>query len=152
MHTLADKTGEQLKLVSGLDSMDAMAVQEGSQEVQKKAYFSRIFENINKEIEAVVKVAKRTMRLPRNFHKRQIDELEEDRAWQTVQDVIQQQLTEEVKTMHEKEQDQVACLSRLLTLKDNLTKWLVQSLIYKKMVLWMDLDIRSDEYIRDTAV
>jgi hypothetical protein len=66
--------------------------------------------------------------------------------------MIQAQLTEEVKVMHEKEQDQVACLCRLLTFKDNLTKKLMQSLIYKKMVLWMDLDIQSAEFIKDTVV
>jgi len=61
------------------------------------------------------------MRLPRQFGKKQIDETDE-RGWETIQDLIQTQMQEEVKVSQEKDGDELAILAKLMTLKDNLMK------------------------------
>jgi hypothetical protein len=67
------------------------------------------------------------------------------------------QLSNEISsTLHvaqEKDTDKMALVAKMMTMKDNLMKQITQALIYKKIVLWMDLDIwRSDTYIRNTVI
>ena len=40
----------------------------------------------------------------------------------------------------------------MMTFKDNLQKIICHAMVYKKMILWMDLDIQSDDYIRNIVV
>lgn len=40
----------------------------------------------------------------------------------------------------------------MMTMKDKFLKMLMQALVYKKIILWMDLDIWSDDYIWNTVV
>lgn len=46
----------------------------------------------------------------------------------------------------------MALVAKMMTLKDNMLKLLTQALIYKKIILWMDLDIWSDTYIWNTVL
>ena len=39
-----------------------------------------------------------------------------------------------------------------MTMKDNLLKMLTQGLVYRKVILWMDMSIPPDEFIRDSVI
>jgi hypothetical protein len=43
-------------------------------------------------------------------------------------------------------------ISKLLNLKDNLQKQVLMGVLYKKLVIWMDLNIQSDEFVHSKVV
>ena len=42
--------------------------------------------------------------------------------------------------------DNFALLSKLLNLKDNLQKQVFMGVLYRKLIIWMDLNIQSDDF------
>lgn len=42
--------------------------------------------------------------------------------------------------------DHMALLSKLLNLKDNLQKQVFMGVLYRKLIIWMDLNIQSDDF------
>lgn len=43
--------------------------------------------------------------------------------------------------------DNFALLAKLLNIKDHLQRQVFKGLLYRKLVVWMDLNIQSDEYV-----
>jgi hypothetical protein len=48
--------------------------------------------------------------------------------------------------------DHIALLSKLLNLKDNLQKQVFVGVLYRKLIIWMDLNIQSDEFEHNKVV
>ena len=44
----------------------------------------------------------------------------------------------------------MALVAKLLNLKDNLQKQVFSGVLYKKLVIWMDLNIQSDEFVHSS--
>lgn len=65
-----------------------------------------------------------------------------DKQWNIINENLQNQITEILQQSQEKVVvDKVALVAKLMTLKDNFLKTLCEGLIYKKIILWMDLGI-----------
>lgn len=75
-----------------------------------------------------------------------------DKQWDILNENLQNLTLEIFKQAQQKDSDKAALIAKLMTLKDNLLKTLCEALIYKKIILWMDLGIQSDDYIRNTVV
>ena len=42
-------------------------------------------------------------------------------------------------------------IAKLLNLKDNIQKQVFQGVLYRKLVIWMDLNIQSDEFMHSST-
>lgn len=104
---------------------------------------------LSKELERGIQVAKITMQLPTKSMKLDDDR---DKQWDILNENLQNLTLEIFKQAQQKDSDKAALIAKLMTLKDNLLKTLCEALIYKKIILWMDLGIQSDDYIRNTVV
>ena len=48
--------------------------------------------------------------------------------------------------------DHMALISKLLNLKDHLHKQVFMGILYRKLVIWMDLNIQSDEFVHSSKL
>lgn len=48
--------------------------------------------------------------------------------------------------------DHMALIAKLLNLKENLQRQVFMGVLYRKLVIWMDLNIQSDEFVHSKVV
>jgi hypothetical protein len=123
---------------------------EGGSEM-KVNYFDHMVNQISKEIHDLMGICANVLALPRQYYKKQKKDGIENQ-WRIIQDQMKNEVTKVLGLANDANTDHIALLSKLMNLKDNLQRQVFVGVLYRKLIIWMDLNIQSDEYEHNKVV
>ena len=105
----------------------------------------RILDKLNSNMKALISLLKKVMSLPRQgeFGQRYID------TWESVLQKLQIDLAQvSINGMREGPEEAISLIFQAYEVRDSLLSQALQALLHKKTVLWMDLGIGSEEFVK----
>ena len=117
----------------------------------RKDYFSMLVNRLQKDIEDLVRIAQKVM--THNIKKAQGSKEHNDQNWTVLRQTIKNETTKIFAMASEdKKVDKFALVSKLMNMRESLQKQIFHSNLYRKLVIWHDLNIQCDEWCHQKVV
>jgi hypothetical protein len=132
-----------------MDAIDTGEQNDGGVGEGKRDYFSMLADRLIKDLENTVRVCQKVMTL--NMKKLNQDNTQDDQ-WNIMRNNIKAEAQKILTPAQNDSQDKFMLLSKLLNMKENLVLQIFKSSVYRKLVVWKDLNIQLEEYQSYTVV
>lgn len=154
MQEVSDTVQKQVDLLEQVATTD-VKVTEGDSVSKRKHYFDHIVSTISKEVIQMMKTIKLIMHLPPKYDKKKGDDVIGnsfnlpilDTSWKIIQNTFENECTAALKLSDEENANQIEIIAKLMNLKDNMMKQITHALIYRKILLFKDLNINSADFV-----
>lgn len=145
-------TDQIIKQVAQLDLLEINdpKVTEDDSKSKRNHYFDHIVDTISKEVSQIMKTIKYLMHLPMKYFKNRGDDIEI--SWNMVQNTLENECTQALKAAEDENVNPLEIISKLMNMKDGLIKQVTNALLYRKILLWKDLNIQSEDFVDSKVV
>ena len=148
IHQLTGDLKKQVKILEDIDNGDSNETGNGD---MRKDYFIMIATKLSKDIEELVRICQKLMVL--NMKKQVQSQEDNEKSWSFMRQTIR---NEAMKVMQLIQQDQsidkFMLLAKLMNMRENLLKQIFHSSLYRKLIIWNDLNIQCDEFVPQKIV
>lgn len=107
-------------------------------------YFGKIVEKMAKDIEDLVRNCQQVLTL--NIKKAVTTQEQNDQDWAIKRNTIKREALKALSMSNEPNANKLQIISKLMNLRDSLQMQIFRSCLYRKLILWSDLNIQCEEW------
>lgn len=149
MQEITEQVTKQVAMLDSVDINDAKQA-EGDSNIKRKHYFDHIVDTISREVSQIMSTVQMLLHLPSKYDKKRGDDIET--SWTIIQNIFENECTRVLKASEDENTNPLELVIKLMNMKDNLVKQVFSALLYRKILIWKDLNIQSEDFVDDKVV